>query len=271
MPTLGSFTLILNEAHWIAPHLTSWLPHLSEMVFYDGGSEDGTIEIIEAFRHAHPDGKKIRLFKDKNPKDLESDYTRLFDACLHELSTDLATFIHPDFYLEHPGNLHNLEGGISYTMNLRSFAGDPGGNLFEIVGRGEKWKNTYTLRPDLGLHYHGAYGSPHEDCYYREITGDEHIHHGHNFDRYPYPVVDSGAKVLHYSDVRTPRRRYERMVKCLVNQGHPLARAEMIAMQHPRVTLKDSQDFTFTPASYSPEFVAAREKYRHFEKELALV
>ena len=266
MPSLGSFILIFNEAPFIAMHLASWLPHLSEMVFYDGGSTDGTLEIIMEFKKSHPDGRKIKLFKNKNPKNLREDYTRLFDECLHELSTDLAAFIHPDFYLEEPGNLANLDGGLSYTMSLRSFAGNPWGPLFEIIGRGEKWKNIYTLRPNLGLHYMGTYGSAEEDCYYREITGNEYANYGQQFDKYPYEVVDSGAKVWHFSDVRTPSRRLERMRSVLTNQGYDKGSIYELAVNHPRVSLQSGNGFEFVPAEYPIEFLAAREKYAHLMK-----
>lgn len=267
MSSVGSFILILNEAPFIGMHLASWLPHLSEMVFYDGGSTDGTLEIIEAFRCDHTHGHKIKLFRDKNPKDLREDYTRLFNECLRELGTDIAAFIHPDFYLEDPGNLASLNGGLSYTMNLRSFAGEPGGQLFEVTGRGEKWKNLFTMKPDLGLHYAGAYGANEEDCYYREITGDEHINHGQAFHRYPYEVGDSGAKVWHFSDVRPYARRLDRMRKCLSNQGQNVGLAE----SHPRVTLKDGYGFKFEPAEWPAEFVEARAKYANLERTPAHV
>ena len=259
MQSLGSFIIIRDEAKWIGMHLASWLPHLSEMVFYDGYSTDGTLETIKAFRDSHPDGHKIKLFEGKNPANLREAYTEMFNECLHELSTDLAAFIHPDFYLEDPGDIANLSGALSYTMSLRSFAGEPGGQLYEISGRGEKWKNIYTLRPDLGLHYAGAYGSAEEDCYYREITGDDHTNHGQEFDRYPYSVVDSGAKVWHFSDVRDHARRLGRMKSCLENQGLPADRLDAVASSHPRVTLQAGVDhfgihYDFKPVAYPPIF-----------------
>lgn len=271
--SIGSFTLIKNEAAWIAAHLTAWLPILDRMVFFDGKSGDGTLEIIKAFQKDYSHGNKIILVENKDPLNLEGDYVRLFNECLNALDTDLAFFLHPDMIPSKvPKDFKHLDGAVAASVKMRSFAGNPDGPLFEILGRGEVWKSIYRLRnPDLGAHYHGHYGAHNEDVYFREITGDDHTHHGQNLHIYPYEVVGSGIEILHYSDVRTPRRRYERMVKCLVNQGHPMTRAEAIAMQHPRVTLKDSPDFTFSPSSYPSECVSAREKYRHLEKELALV
>lgn len=275
MSSIGSYTLILNEARWIAAHLLSWLPVLDEMVFYDGGSRDGTVEIIEAIAKESGLGHKIKLFKGKNPHNLESAYERMFNECMRQLGTDYAAFIHPDMLARNPeavASVKENDSAVAMSMRMESYGGDPDGKLYRIVGRSERWKNIARLRnPDLGAHYFGAYGSHAEDVYFSEVTGDEHKNHAPFWEKYPYEIEDSGLEILHFSDVRTPRRRYERMVKCLVNQGHPLTRAEAIAMQHPRVTLKDSPDFHFTPTTYPPEFISAREKYRHLEKELTLV
>lgn len=267
--TIGSFVLIKNEAPWIAAHLAAWLPLLDQMVFADGGSRDGTLEIIEAFKSG-PNGHKITLYHD-DPKDLQGDYVRAFDACMKRLGTDLAFFLHPDMIpVKAPADFSALEFAFAASVKMRSFAGEPDGQLYEIKGRAESWKNIYRLRnPDLGAHYHGFYGAWNEDVYFKAITGNAHVLH-RDLSAYPYEVVDSGLEVLHFSDVRTPRRRYERMVSCLMNQGHSEELARELGSVHPRVTLKNGGDFTFLPASYPPEFVAAREKYRHLEKEPSL-
>lgn len=265
--TIGSFTLIRNEAPWIAANLLAWLPYLDEMVLFDGNSEDGTLEIIEAVKREHPEGSKITLVKDKDPKDLQADYVRLFDECLRTLSTDLAAFLHPDMIPSKVPELGHLAGCVAASMRMRSFAGEPGAQLYEIKGRGEAWKNVYRLRnPDLGAHYFGHYGHSAEDVYFSEITGAEHAHHGSNFSAYPYEVVDSGIEVLHFSDVRPYARRLDRMKKCLANQGNPVEFAEL----HPRVTLQGDAQFSFVLAEYPASMLAAREKYSHLERSLAI-
>lgn len=250
--TVGTFTIIRNEQRWIKAHLLSWLPFVDEQVFFDGASTDGTLEIIKDFRKNHPFGHRITLVEDKDCKDLASDYQRLSNECLHKLRTDYAIFAHPDMILDEPGNIGFLGDANAYTMSLRSFAGEPDGQLFEIkTGRGEKWKNIYRLRnPDLGLHYFGAYGAAEEDCYFSKITGNEHRFYGDDFSRYPYEVKDSGIKVSHFSDVRQLSRRMDRMVKCLVNQGKSIQEALHIASVHPRVTFENSFGFTFEPCEY---------------------
>lgn len=271
--TIGSFTIIKDEARFIAGHLNAWLPILGEMVFFDGNSKDGTLQIILDFVVNHPQGYKIRLFTDRDPKNLQDDYVRVFNECLHSVQSDLAFFLHPDMLPSKvPANFNHLEGAVAASVKMRSFAGEPDGQLYEIKGRGEAWKNIYRLRnPDLGAHYHGHYGAAAEDVYFSAITGDEHRHHGSNFERYPYEVIDSGIEVLHFSDVRPFSRRYERMIRCLENQGHRPEDCPYIAGAHPRVTLKDGDGFSFVPSEYPASFLAAREKYQHLEKQPAHV
>ena len=254
MASVGTFTLIKNESRWIRPHLLSWLPHVNQMVFFDGNSTDGTLELIEDLKLNHPFGNRITLVKDKDPKDLDQDYQRVFNECLRSLTTNYAIFAHPDMILEDPGNIGFLGDAVAYTTRMRSFAGETGGQLLEVLGgRSDVWKNVYQLNPDLGLHYYGAYGSADEDCYFSEITGEHHELYADIGD-YPYEVKDSGIKILHYSDVRTLERRFDRMYKCLLNQGKKEYLAGAIAMEHPRVTFKDGHGFKFVPAEYPAEF-----------------
>lgn len=260
--SVGTFTLIKNESQWIRTHLMSWLPHVDQMVFFDGHSTDGTVEIItSAMRCEH--GHKIELVEHKDPKDLRDDYVRLFNECLRTLKTDYAIFAHPDMMLRDPGNIRGLGRSLAYYTHIRSFAGDPCGKMYEIAeGRSRVWKNVYRLQnPDLGLHYFGHYGASNEDCYFSKITGDRHEmplktgkagEFGANaweMGGYPYVVMDSGIKIDHYSDVRTLERRKDRMYKCLLNQGHGEESARAISETHPRVTLKDGGGVKFVEVS----------------------
>lgn len=268
--SIGSYTLILNEAAWIAPCILRALPYIDEMVYFDGGSTDGTVEIIQAIQKEHKDGGKIKLFLDKNPKDLKDDYTRLSDECLHSLDTDFALFLHPDMYVSNPEQFLVCRGNqaLAMTCNMRSFGGDPGGELLELRGRGKTWKNIIRLRdPDLGAHYWGWYGSADEDCYFRDITGDEHRLYN-DLSKYGYEIADSGLEILHFSDVRTRERRLERMKRCLKNQGVRDDLIGVFAENHPRVNFEPSQGIDFIPAQYPSEFLEANRKYEHLRKQL---
>ena len=204
--SIGTFTLVKGESFWIAAHILRVLPYVDQMVCFDGNSTDGTLEIIRAIKRDHDKDDKIRLVKDKDPKNLQDDYVRLFNECLRALDTDLAWFLHPDMYVVNPAQILKVKDSqaIALSTRMRSFGGDPGGQLLEIIeGRGPAWKNIYRLKnPDFGAHYHGHYGAADEDIYFSEITGKSHDHYGSEFGRYPYIVEDSGIEVLHFSDVR---------------------------------------------------------------------
>lgn len=252
MATVGTFCIVKNERRWIGAHLSSWLPFVDEMVLFDGASSDGTLEIIHEVRKNHPAGNRIKLYEQKDCNDLDAHYQAVFNECLHSLKTDYAIFAHPDMMLDDPGDIGFLGDAIAYTTEMRSFAGEPDGQLYEIkTGRADRWKNVYRIRnPDLGLHYFGAYGAANEDCYFSKITGKSHEYHGSDFAAYPYEVKHSSIRISHFSDVRPLSRRLDRMIKCLINQGKTRDEAHRIADVHPRVTFKDGHGFKFEPCEY---------------------
>lgn len=255
--TTGIFQLVKDEILWVGPWLACWLPHVEQIVIFDGNSTDGTLDVIKDFQRNHPDGKKIDLFENKDPKDLRDDYVKHWNEAISKLRTDWAAFIHPDMVSPNPEKISNIGDGVAAFSRMRSFAGEPGGQLYEIEGRGARWKNLY--RNDFGLTYHGWYGAANEDCYHTEIVGASRVHHGQNFDRYPYEVRDSGLELLHFSDVRPFVRRLDRMKKCLHNQGLPESQIDSIALAHPRVTLKDGAGLVFREAFYPKIFSTWKE------------
>lgn len=275
--SIGTFTILKNEASWIAAHVLRILPFVDAMHFYDGGSTDGTLEILEAIQDGAPGGGKVKVWREKDPANLQDDYTRLFNEVMHSLPTNLAWFIHPDMWVVNPEKLLEVKSSeaICLSTKMRSFGGEPGGDLFEMVGRSSVWKNIYRLRnPDLGAHYHGSYGAWNEDVYFRDITGSTHELYP-EMDHYPYEIEESGLEILHFSDVRPHARRYDRMLKCLLNNGWPLTKCEEIAASHPRVTFKSGKDhinlpFTLVPAEYPAEMVAANDQYAHLQRSHAI-
>lgn len=262
--SIGSFTLIKNEAEWIAPCVLQVLPYIDEMVFFDGNSTDGTLEILKEIQKKEEGGYKVKVIENKDPINMEDDYVRLFNECLHTLSTDWAIFLHPDMFVVNPDRLLWMkeQNGIAMFTNLRSFGGEPLGQLYEIQGRGEKWKNVYRLKnPDLGAVYHGYYGASNEDVYHTEIVGNSRDFYGMQFHKYPYEVIDSQLHVLHFSDVRSYERRLGRMIKCLMNQGMPKEAAMARAPLHPRVSLIEEPGFKLIPTEYPPIFIEHKNKY----------
>jgi hypothetical protein len=237
------------------------------MVFFDGNSTDGTLDIIRSIMKDYGEGHKIKLFENKDPRDLKDDYVRLFNEAMWSLSTDWAWFLHPDMYIYEVDGLEQAlkSNAPAMSMHLESVAGEPNGLWYHIAkGRGNLWKNIYRLRnPNLGAHYHGWYGAVNEDVYFSEITGDAHIHYGSNMDLYPYQVHESGVKALHFSDVRPYERRYGRMLTCLRHQGFSQSQAEMMAEEHPRVTVQDGREFRFVSENTS----AISDKIRQFRED----
>ena len=263
--TIGSFILIRDEAQWIAPHIMRVLPFLDRMVFYDGLSTDGTIEIIQEIKRTHINGDRIKLVLGKDPANLQEDYVRLFNEAMRSLDTDLAVFLHPDMYVETPSRFRDFmdKDCIMGIGHMESYAGNPGEQLFKIAkGRGEIWPLVYRLKnPDLGAHYFGHYGAANEAVYFSEITGDSHEFPGQDLTKYPFPVMDVGLRVLHFSDVRSYERRLGRMKSCLLNQGYSQEEADSIAPKHERVSLKDSEHFKFIPAEYPPVFLIYQSEF----------
>jgi len=235
--SIGAFTLIRNESPWVGYCVLAAKDLVDQWVFYDGNSTDGTVELLKYLRDEYKLNIVIREGQD--PKNLQEDYVKLFNECLGEVKTKHAWFLHPDMIVTDPGKLTD---SLAHTVSMRSFAGNPGGELLEIVkGRGEKWKTI--MKNTLGLHYHGFYGSRDEDMYFKAITGDSHKLHA-DFNKYPYPISDSGIKIDHFSDVRPLERRLDRMIKCLKNQGYTNTD---LAATHPRVTLSPLGGFEFAP------------------------
>ena len=243
--SIGSFMLVKNERPWIEEHLRNAAPYLDEMVFFDGNSTDGTLEIIH---RAQKEYGNIRLFENEDPADLRGEYVRMFNKALCELKTDWAFFLHPDMWIENPERLKEIKDspGIAMSTKMISYAG----NMDELrrieTGRDNRWKNIYRRNnPDLGAHYFGWYGAHNEDVYFSSITGDKHEHFGNDFHLYPYEVADSGLIIHHFSDVRPYNRRLGRMKTCLMNQGWEISKICEMAENHPRVTLQDGNGFKF--------------------------
>ena len=273
--SIGTFQLVKNEREWVGPHILQVLPYVDQMVWYDGNSTDGTLEIIKHLQKEHPHGRKIHLFEGKDPADLRDDYVRLFNECMWRLETegrleiDWAWFLHPDMFVLNPEDIVKAgkSGAIAQFMHLDSYAGNPGGQLYKFsLGRMSQWKNLYRFKnPYLGAHYWGHYGAANEDVYFSEITGDEHKHFGNAFSLYPYEVADSHIKACHFSDVRTYERRLQRMTTCLINQGHDPVRAVELAREHPRVTIKNDMGHKFEKSDYPEVFKSMSKQFDRFK------
>jgi glycosyltransferase involved in cell wall biosynthesis len=245
----------------------SILDYVDELIFADGNSTDGTLEIIDLIKRKFDKGDKIKLFLDKDCKDLQQDYVSLFDWTLKQVKSDYAWFIHPDMICINPETIRPAieKGGMRYHVGLVSIAGDKRELKF-LEGRDGSWATIY--RNAYGLHYYGNYGTAEEDCYFQDLTGDVHVFWKIQ-KRLPYQILDSGIKLIHYCDCKPYKRRYERMLKCLKNlyPERPEMDLEIEAAKHPRVNLKDgtyiNKVFKFAPNDYIPEVF--KRYAEHFE------
>jgi hypothetical protein len=238
---VSAFAAIKNEAHFIGYGLMSILPFVDEVVYGDGNSTDGTLELLNYIQTRHdPDGK-IKVYQGMDFKDLKEDYVRVFNELMGECSGDYLWYCHPDMILTEPGILAQKDSmkDLAYWVNMRSFAGEDLDK--EIVkGRTDKWKTL--MKNDFGLHYWGVYGHTHEDMYFADITGDEHLVHK-DMNAYPFDVKDSGIKISHFCECKPRKRREEKMKNVLVatdylDPSNETATFDFI-MNHPRVHLQN--------------------------------
>lgn len=231
-------TIIKNEVDYVGYCIMSILPYVDEIVYADGNSTDGTIELIKYIQKRYDKQGKIKLFENQDCKNLQDDYVRLFNWTLAQCESDYVWFLHPDMICLNPEKIKpSLDGNIRYSVNVMSIAGEKRNKIF-VDGRSNKWFTIY--RNAYGLHYYGYYGTPNEDFYFRDLTGNRHICHNEDNDL-PYEIKKSPITVIHYCDTKPYKRRYERLLKCLKNTfpGWKEERYKMFARKHPRVTLKD--------------------------------
>lgn len=246
--TVSVFSIVKNEAQFIGYGIMSLLPYVDEIVYADGNSTDGTLEIIEHIQKRYDDKKKLRVVRGADCKDLKEDYVRLFNDLMKECKGDYLWYCHPDMILTDPGQLMEREGWDfkAAYVHMRSFAGED--MEYEIVkGRTNKWKTI--MKNDFGLHYWGYYGHPDEDMYFRAITGSAHKVHK-DMNRYPFEVKDLGVRVSHMCECKPRKRREEKMKSVFTTVGGvgglgPTLGGNVhlfdMVMNHPRVHLQSGK------------------------------
>lgn len=235
---------VKNEVDFIGYSIMAILPYIHEIIYtVSPASDDGTIPLLEHIQNNYARGKLRYLCNDKyefNPHDLKA-YNQAFNDCLQAITGDAAWFLHPDMIVTNPEAISAVQDGpLAWFTNITSYAGDLKTRI--TAGRATKWKNIASKQ--FGLHYYGAYGSQNEDFYFKDITGESYKHYGEAFEDYPYEIGDSGIKVNHYCELKTYKRRFEKMKLCLKTlfPAWDENRIEEVAMNHPRVTLEPSNN-----------------------------
>jgi len=244
--TISILTPVKNEAQFIGYGVMSVLDYVDEIVYADGNSTDGTLEILQHIKKRYDHKDKIKLCINKDCRNLQKDYERLFNFLLGKCKSDYVWFLHPDMLVTNPHEIREgLNDGLRYGINVRSVAGEHY-NREIVSGRGGTWNNIY--RNDYGIHYAGYYGSADEDFYFRDITGSSHD----PYDIiYPKPYVSrlTDIEVYHFCECKPYERRYEKMCKILRTVFPHLKEEDVVknAKVHPRVTLKNG---TFNGAEF---------------------
>lgn len=268
---------VLNEAAFIGYSVMAVHDQVEEFIYaVSPKSDDGTIDLLQ---HIAKRYGKVKLLIDSkydfDPLDMKA-YNESFQDCIDQANGDACWFNHPDMVVTNPEKISELQDGpLAWTVNMTSYAGDL--NTVITQGRGKKWKNLHANK--FNLAYKGGYGSAVEDFYHLDITGKTYKHFGSEFHLYPYEVADSGINVQHYCEVKSYKRRLEKMKLCLKTQ-HPNfddIRITEMAINHPRVTLEQSSNqfgrFEFEKKTDQiPEvFTKYKEEFDQFQKNKEVV
>ena len=231
---------VKNEFPWIGYSALAAAPFVHEFIYtVAAGSNDGTLSLLPHLKKILGDKIKYRISQeyDFDPLDMKA-YNKAFNDAINEATGDACWFLHPDMVVTKGAELS--EGPLAWFTNITSFAGDM--NTRIAKGRTDKWKNIHAKK--FGLHYFGGYGSQNEDFYHSAITGNAYKHYGTEFSQYPFEIADSGISINHYCELKSYRRRLEKMKLCLTTQ-HPSFEAKLIdemAANHPRVTLMSNDN-----------------------------
>ena len=269
---ISVITPTLNECPWIGYSILAGLPYIHEFIYaLDEKSDDGTRELLFHVKqkYAH---EKLTILDHPNfhPLDQKA-YNASFNRCIEKSTGDAVMFLHPDMIITKGGPLP--ENSTAWYTHMTSFSGDM--QTVITKGRADKWKNIHVKK--YGIHYYGAYGSQNEDFYHSDITGKSYKHFGAELQKYPFSVADSGIHINHYCELKSYKRRLEKMKFCLKTLV-PNATDDVIeenAIHHPRVSLEPSStrfgEFKFEKSEVEiPEvFTKYKEEFNSFSKEVA--
>lgn len=268
---------VLNEAPWIGFSIMAGLSNFHEFIYaLDEKSDDGTRELLYHIKEKYAHEKlKILEHPHFHPHDLKA-YNGAFTRCIEAATGQAAMFLHPDMICTNPEAIQTMdESAIAWYTHMTSYAGDF--NTVITKGRSDKWKNIHATR--FGLHYYGGYGSQNEDFYHKDITGKSYKHYGTEFSKYPFRVADSGLKINHYCEMKSYKRRLEKMKLCLktLSPNSSDEAIEEAATQHPRVTNEASStrfgEFKFekTEEPIPPVITKYKDVFESFVKKGELV
>lgn len=235
---------VLNEFPWIGYSVLAALPYVHEFIYaVDSASSDKTLTLLDYVKSKYAGDKLKHFVHPTFPILDEKAYDAAFNACIDRATGDAVWYLHPDMIVTGAGDFKADDDTLAWYTSIVSYAGDLQTRITQ--GRDTKWKNIHRKR--YGLIYSGGYGSQNEDFYHSDVTGNAYKHFGEEFSKYPFPVADSGFTVNHYCEVKSYKRRYEKMKLCLkaMNPSFDETYIDQLASTHPRVTLQPGQFVTF--------------------------
>jgi len=255
---------VKNEFPWLGYSVMAAAPFVHEFIYtVASGSNDGTLNLLPHLKKILGDKFKYRISDeyDFDPLDMKA-YDKAFNDAINESSGDACWFLHPDMIVTHGAELS--EGPLAWYTHITSFARDFDTQISK--GRADKWKNIHAKK--FGLHYFGGYGSQNEDFYHSAITGNAYKHFGTEFSRYPFEIADSGISINHYCELKSYKRRLEKMRLCLKTQhpGFDPSVIDEMAANHPRVTL-ESTDKRFGAFEFKKSDIPVPAVIAQYKKE----
>jgi glycosyltransferase involved in cell wall biosynthesis len=146
-PTVGLLMMVKNEHKRLQVSLDSVVGHVDALIFYDTGSTDNTIEIIEKFSEKH----KINLYLKRG------DFVDFSTS--RNVSLDFADTVDVMYILLMDCN-DELKGGEKLKPILKHFA-DKDNNSFLVCqewwcGQLDKYYNTRLVKTRCGWRYRGS-------------------------------------------------------------------------------------------------------------------
>jgi len=202
MKTIAVFSMCLNEIHFIELYLRSNLRFATEIIVIDGGSTDGTLDVLERYCQSFPDRITYEVMPQVGePYSKDWDTATRRQRCIDLASSDWVLQLDIDeivsdrFVEELPGILNDERAlvypGAAVSFNFVSF-----------------WRDFNTVRVnhehDRG---HGQWSGPQVKMWRNNGTIEYRNEWHHSGPGYPHGVgllvrTDIDIYHLHYADKR---------------------------------------------------------------------
>jgi glycosyltransferase involved in cell wall biosynthesis len=244
---ISAFSFCGNEVSYIGYSTMSLLPYVDEVIWADGNSNDGTLDLIKHIQTQYDPEKKVKLFEGFLFENYREDYDEKFNWLLKRCSGDWVIFNHADMVWLDPWKIRPLLEAIheddfiwGLRVNFRSFIND-------------RWhcmeENDYTwpliYKNAHGLHHRGAYGTPYEDFYFED--GLRHDIRSSRRDSEEIRIFHSSIWMHHYRSCKPEWQRLDKMVKQFkaTFPEKSLEECTQLAKQHPYIDQRKLRTWSY--------------------------